>query len=306
MIQCGSRGGGQSALIDSPPYSSNSSVVGSEDHNNGTSSGCPSMADAAEFYVSASMPASPASSTSSLDQLLMSNASSGHNGEKREETGSTLASLLVSNISPLLSSMDAANQPPKSFNHSSLPQRGSQAFSPQPFGAGNSANSLHRTNFVTNLFQQNRHVINKWKKAVPPSNLHGMALLSNPSVNEQPQSYGKLLNCDQSKRVGKGTQEAVKVGQKRKSVGTVAGMGMSKSCPVSPAMKEVVMAVMGNKSDVMVQGSQSGMGSEFNGGPQGPKTKKCRRVYGLNQKNLWCTQCQWKKACARFKPPKLQ
>ena len=28
--------------------------------------------------------------------------------------------------------------------------------------------------------------------------------------------------------------------------------------------------------------------------------KKCRKVYGLEQRDLWCTQCKWKKACARF------
>lgn len=28
--------------------------------------------------------------------------------------------------------------------------------------------------------------------------------------------------------------------------------------------------------------------------------KKCRKVYGLEQRELWCTQCKWKKACARF------
>jgi len=28
--------------------------------------------------------------------------------------------------------------------------------------------------------------------------------------------------------------------------------------------------------------------------------KKCRKVYGIDQKDLWCTQCKWKKACGRF------
>ena len=28
--------------------------------------------------------------------------------------------------------------------------------------------------------------------------------------------------------------------------------------------------------------------------------KKCRKVYGMSNKDLWCTQCRWKKACARF------
>ncbi|ODN02558.1 SLC2A4 regulator [Orchesella cincta] len=29
-------------------------------------------------------------------------------------------------------------------------------------------------------------------------------------------------------------------------------------------------------------------------------TKKCRKVYGMDRRDLWCTQCKWKKACTRF------
>eukprot|EP00096_Caligus_rogercresseyi_P010646 TRINITY_DN3964_c0_g1_i1.p1 TRINITY_DN3964_c0_g1~~TRINITY_DN3964_c0_g1_i1.p1 ORF type:complete len:641 (-),score=149.98 TRINITY_DN3964_c0_g1_i1:1782-3704(-) len=28
--------------------------------------------------------------------------------------------------------------------------------------------------------------------------------------------------------------------------------------------------------------------------------KKCRKVYGMEKKEQWCTQCKWKKACTRF------
>ncbi|XP_072038010.1 zinc finger protein 704-like isoform X2 [Amphiura filiformis] len=28
--------------------------------------------------------------------------------------------------------------------------------------------------------------------------------------------------------------------------------------------------------------------------------KKCRKVYGMDNRDLWCTQCRWKKACVRF------
>jgi hypothetical protein len=28
--------------------------------------------------------------------------------------------------------------------------------------------------------------------------------------------------------------------------------------------------------------------------------RKCRKVYGMENKHLWCTQCKWKKACTRF------
>lgn len=29
-------------------------------------------------------------------------------------------------------------------------------------------------------------------------------------------------------------------------------------------------------------------------------TKKCRKVYGMENREQWCTQCKWKKACNRF------
>uniref|UniRef100_S4S070 Zinc finger protein 704 n=1 Tax=Petromyzon marinus TaxID=7757 RepID=S4S070_PETMA len=28
--------------------------------------------------------------------------------------------------------------------------------------------------------------------------------------------------------------------------------------------------------------------------------KKCRKVYGMENKDMWCTACRWKKACQRF------
>ncbi|XP_025230074.1 SLC2A4 regulator, partial [Theropithecus gelada] len=28
--------------------------------------------------------------------------------------------------------------------------------------------------------------------------------------------------------------------------------------------------------------------------------KKCRKVYGMERRDLWCTACRWKKACQRF------
>nr|XP_006812128.1 PREDICTED: zinc finger protein 395-like [Saccoglossus kowalevskii] len=30
------------------------------------------------------------------------------------------------------------------------------------------------------------------------------------------------------------------------------------------------------------------------------ETKKCRKVYGMENRDMWCTQCKWKKACVRF------
>ncbi|KAJ8258449.1 hypothetical protein COCON_G00174610 [Conger conger] len=30
------------------------------------------------------------------------------------------------------------------------------------------------------------------------------------------------------------------------------------------------------------------------------EARKCRKVYGLEKKDLWCTACRWKKACQRF------
>ncbi|KAF0023126.1 hypothetical protein F2P81_023756 [Scophthalmus maximus] len=30
------------------------------------------------------------------------------------------------------------------------------------------------------------------------------------------------------------------------------------------------------------------------------EAKKCRKVYGVERKDQWCTACRWKKACQRF------
>lgn len=30
------------------------------------------------------------------------------------------------------------------------------------------------------------------------------------------------------------------------------------------------------------------------------ETRKCRKVYGMESRDSWCTQCKWKKACTRF------
>ncbi|XP_050295551.1 zinc finger protein 395 [Anthonomus grandis grandis] len=30
------------------------------------------------------------------------------------------------------------------------------------------------------------------------------------------------------------------------------------------------------------------------------ENKKCRKIYGMDQRSQWCTQCKWKKACSRF------
>ena len=35
------------------------------------------------------------------------------------------------------------------------------------------------------------------------------------------------------------------------------------------------------------------------------ENKKCRKVYGMDNRDSWCTQCKWKKACSRFGDWKL-
>lgn len=53
-------------------------------------------------------------------------------------------------------------------------------------------------------------------------------------------------------------------------------------------------------------GGGSGGGGGPNRSPLSPnrrtrgENKKCRKIYGMDQKANWCTQCKWKKACTRF------
>uniref|UniRef100_T1JA62 DUF4772 domain-containing protein n=1 Tax=Strigamia maritima TaxID=126957 RepID=T1JA62_STRMM len=34
--------------------------------------------------------------------------------------------------------------------------------------------------------------------------------------------------------------------------------------------------------------------------PSSLRHRKCRKVYGMENRDMWCTQCKWKKACSRF------
>uniref|UniRef100_A0A674HZ75 SLC2A4 regulator n=1 Tax=Terrapene triunguis TaxID=2587831 RepID=A0A674HZ75_9SAUR len=41
------------------------------------------------------------------------------------------------------------------------------------------------------------------------------------------------------------------------------------------------------------------LGSQVSAKPRG-EAKKCRKVYGMENRDMWCTACRWKKACQRF------
>ncbi|XP_011600797.1 zinc finger protein 704 isoform X1 [Takifugu rubripes] len=52
-----------------------------------------------------------------------------------------------------------------------------------------------------------------------------------------------------------------------------------------------------NKSHALItQATKSTPGSRK---PRG-EAKKCRKVYGMEKRDMWCTACRWKKACQRF------
>ncbi|XP_007952885.1 SLC2A4 regulator [Orycteropus afer afer] len=42
--------------------------------------------------------------------------------------------------------------------------------------------------------------------------------------------------------------------------------------------------------------------TKFTANPRKPRgdAKKCRKVYGMDRRELWCVACRWKKACQRF------
>lgn len=97
-------------------------------------------------------------------------------------------------------------------------------------------------------------------------------------------------------------------------------IGMAKPSYEAPTTFLVVNNVtstngvnIGGKKLVTIQPKPEGGESIGINNRMGPKTpgarknqaviksdKKCRKIYGIDQKDLWCTQCKWKKACGRF------
>ncbi|XP_051912632.1 zinc finger protein 704 [Hippocampus zosterae] len=55
--------------------------------------------------------------------------------------------------------------------------------------------------------------------------------------------------------------------------------------------------VIGNKNQALIMTTPKSAAG--NRKPRG-EAKKCRKVYGMEKKEMWCTACRWKKACQRF------
>lgn len=76
--------------------------------------------------------------------------------------------------------------------------------------------------------------------------------------------------------------------------------------PTSPQKHLKLSPRTGNMTHHQSSGSQLLSLSAPNKLPGSPtrklrgETKKCRKVYGMEHRELWCTQCKWKKACTRF------
>ncbi|NXB85804.1 S2A4R regulator, partial [Vidua chalybeata] len=51
-----------------------------------------------------------------------------------------------------------------------------------------------------------------------------------------------------------------------------------------------------------MMGDRDGVGQGWGTGMERPRgeAKKCRKVYGMEHREMWCTACRWKKACQRF------
>ncbi|KAL7991193.1 hypothetical protein Chor_002432 [Crotalus horridus] len=87
--------------------------------------------------------------------------------------------------------------------------------------------------------------------------------------------------------------------------------GLSSLTPVSPTspvpppfpvLEEVQKTPpipLNPKVSVVSHLSQSAPLNFLSQKPRG-EAKKCRKVYGMENRNMWCTACRWKKACQRF------
>lgn len=76
------------------------------------------------------------------------------------------------------------------------------------------------------------------------------------------------------------------------------------SLGLSPAAAGGAVQALNGAGTFVAPGTSPAPGS--NRSPLSPnrrtrgENKKCRKVYGMDHKDQWCTQCKWKKACSRF------
>lgn len=66
------------------------------------------------------------------------------------------------------------------------------------------------------------------------------------------------------------------------------------------------MSSLNSRMPTTIHSNNCSPTNNANRSPQSPnrrprgESKKCRKVYGMDRKGEWCTQCKWKKACSRF------
>lgn len=101
-------------------------------------------------------------------------------------------------------------------------------------------------------------------------------------------------------------------GQQQQRIGSVLGTSGPISIATAKAFSWQNEAAFSPKSSIVHQRQQiHQLASPKMGFPISPKPmqigrkvrgdgKKCRKVYGMERRDLWCTSCRWKKACQRF------
>ncbi|KAM7360161.1 glucose transporter 4 enhancer factor [Cochliomyia hominivorax] len=82
-----------------------------------------------------------------------------------------------------------------------------------------------------------------------------------------------------------------------------ANSNTNTSSLVPPAVATATTTTAGNhihhQQHVAVQHANKQTPNSPNRRTRG-ENKKCRKVYGMDRRDMWCTQCRWKKACSRF------
>ncbi|XP_065075189.1 zinc finger protein 395 isoform X2 [Ochlerotatus camptorhynchus] len=200
------------------------------------------------------------------------------------------------------------NNNSNSSNNNAISQSGSNSNGSSGGGGGGSSNGgssgaiLPHSN-TSPLIHHNY----TWSQVSPTSPQKHVRLSPRPSYPYPSPNYSNQIAQQHH------YQQQQQLGQIQLSPGgtnyhqqsTLGGIGGSAVATAVAAVTGQVQSMNG-AGPFVTPGTSPGSTASSNRSPLSPnrrtrgENKKCRKVYGMDHKEQWCTQCKWKKACSRF------
>ncbi|XP_038121188.1 zinc finger protein 704 isoform X2 [Culex quinquefasciatus] len=175
---------------------------------------------------------------------------------------------------------------------------------------GSNGSAANGTNIHTSPLIHHNYT---WSQVSPTSPQKHVRLSPRPSASYPYPSpnYSNQIAQQQQQQHHYQQQQSQHLGQIQLSPGGASVAAAAAYHTQSSSSSSIISSSSSSSSQSLnggfvAPGTSPGAAAGANRSPLSPnrrtrgENKKCRKVYGMDHKEQWCTQCKWKKACSRF------